>query len=509
MHFLGIDPNLPQKPRRAEHTILIPYFGEISAMTHEGIDKHVLVADRAYPMNEDAYGIFIDSKERPVIIVADGLGGYEAGEVASARAIEGAFSVLASGEKSLGEAFMNGHREIQFYNSTRIAEWNSGGQIGPQPTLAKSVAAAARVNLDGSVEVALTGDARIWVLRPRVSGAYQVIDPYPPDSLTGNLLASGILKSILEMNAHPNSNEVAGCLGHKNEPRLVEEFGYQEFWARNPDEYQILNSYLSLPSSNGVRVPYRLRKGDSLLLMSDGVAELFDPELLAETIRDQTTAEGIRTAIEKKTYELLSLYQSQAFGMMKGQLKELPDGRFIDSQGGIYNSSSPIKRVVANVGPDNVVMAVYTHQRETPEGEPIAVFTPLEARAKELRTRPTPAANMAVRSLPPQFLSVFREFKDKILPQLKESPSGDDGMHRGSYQLFRKGENYDLVAEKDIVIPMDGESLGTLNFTVFLGDLAPGQSRLEFTAEPIQQGSIPPEVIAMFVDISNRQRRPQ
>src|SRR5262249_3028956 len=153
-----------------------------------------------------------DAQGRPVLIVADGVGYYGHGDLASQLAVEGALSTVTDGQNNLGEALVVAHRHIKEQNRIRFEDWQLGGKKGESPPEASSVASMVRINPDGTVEVGMVGDTRIWVLRPQDSGSYQVFETYYPDSLVGDLMNRGSIDDILHMHAHPKASEVSGML---------------------------------------------------------------------------------------------------------------------------------------------------------------------------------------------------------------------------------------------------------------------------------------------------------
>jgi serine/threonine protein phosphatase PrpC len=492
--FMALDPNTPGQTRQGRHRVFIPDFGEVSAFTHEGIDKHVLLGHSSTPVNEDGYGFMVDAQGRPVLIVADGLGYYGLGDLASAQAVEGALGSVAEGEGSLGEALTLAHRNIQEQNLIRLRGWETSGREGPEPPKAASVASMVRIDADGKVEVGVVGDTRIWVLRPQASGNYRVFETYYPDSVVGDLMANGSLDSILHMNAHPRASEVSGLLGRSLEPEIVEEFGYWNFWESSPGRFQILNTLLTLPKSNGgsgERVPFALEKGDSLLLMSDGVAELFDPEQLARVIQGERTADGIRRAVERESFRLLALWR-HTLELSIDQMAPLPDGRYIDSQGNLYSSERrSLSRFIGHVGPDNVTALVYTHGSEPPAEKPVQLSPGI---------RPTPPANLGVPRIDPRLVPLLVDFR-KMWSHLTPA---QDGNYEGGYFLIRDEQGaFHLVAEEQAVIPSPGEMVTIVDFKVVPRSSAEARGEFNFSVREGNQ-PLPPEVEDVFVLMRNR-----
>src|SRR5262249_21523416 len=144
--FLGIDDNKPGAPRRHRVKAIFDGSGEVAGFTHEGIDKGVLEGQRDSnnAVNEDGFGIDPEAK---IIVVADGMGGLGKGDQASAVGVQSVLDFAKT--MNLGEAFLGAHQAVR-------ANCEGGA----------CVASAVKIHPDGTVETAIAGDARLWVLRP-------------------------------------------------------------------------------------------------------------------------------------------------------------------------------------------------------------------------------------------------------------------------------------------------------------------------------------------------------
>src|SRR5262249_17818444 len=82
---------------------------------------------------------------------------------------------------------------------------------------------------------------------------------------------------------------------------------------------------------------------------------------MAEIIRGQAGADGIRRAIQNETEARLRLYQNVALSVPDGERREISEGaflgNFIDNSGNIYNWHTG-GNLLGHVGPDNVVAVV-------------------------------------------------------------------------------------------------------------------------------------------------------
>jgi protein phosphatase len=153
--------------------------------------------------NEDAFSIFLDP-DRCLVIVADGVGGHHAGEVASRLAVRSLRQFLLT-ERETGEeediketlkaAFASAHQEI-------IQE------------------AAENDNLSGMATTVVLGlfqNSQLYVAHVGDSRAYQVVSrrltPLTQDhSLVAAMLKSGIINPQQAQN-HSMKNIITQCLG--------------------------------------------------------------------------------------------------------------------------------------------------------------------------------------------------------------------------------------------------------------------------------------------------------
>lgn len=197
---------------------------------------------RVRTINQDHYLAEVLAPGVALLGVADGMGGYEAGEVASALAIEH-LRRLASAKplpteqpelllEQLKRAFLEANQAIL------------AGQADPhQAHMGTTLTAALVVN--ASIFVVHTGDSRLYLISQ--GQITQVTDDH---SVVGELVKSGGLTEE-EARVHPQRNLLTSALGSSRPPRL--------------DHYQLT-----------------WQPGDTLLLCSDGLTNhVFADELLA------------------------------------------------------------------------------------------------------------------------------------------------------------------------------------------------------------------------------------
>lgn len=159
--------------------------------------------------NEDAYFVReTDSRDGPTLaqlVVADGMGGYAAGEVASRLAVEGAAEVLADGpfdSDALTRLFLTVDRRIRAY-----ADANSEGRaMGTTLTLAL---VREHMALIGHV-----GDSRAWLMH---EGQLQQITS--DHSRIGRLVRAGAI-SESDALGHPDANVLEQALGAGDSPEV-------------------------------------------------------------------------------------------------------------------------------------------------------------------------------------------------------------------------------------------------------------------------------------------------
>lgn len=176
--------------------------------------------------NEDDHGCFA---ELGMALVADGMGGHAAGEVAAQMAVVEIRNALAQGA-SIEDAILHAQEAI--------AEAATGERHGMGTTVVVVREA------EDVAEVAWCGDSRVYLWRRD-----QLIPVSDDHSLVGDLLRAALITPQMAR-VHPNRNIITNCLGSEfHGPQVVE-------------------------------VP--LEAGDVFLLCSDGLTdELTDEEIVA------------------------------------------------------------------------------------------------------------------------------------------------------------------------------------------------------------------------------------
>ena len=186
--------------------------------THEGRRKH----------NEDCF--FVDN-ELGLFVVADGVGGQDAGEIASDIVCTTIGESVRRGE-SLNAAILKANQAI----SDSVARGH--GRAGMASTI------VALLIKDELYEVAWLGDSRIYLW----DGKLKLISR--DHSLVESLLATGEI-SLEEAQSHPKKNVILAALGGGD-------------------------ANINIGRNGGI-----LRKGARFLLCSDGVSDVLSPASIA------------------------------------------------------------------------------------------------------------------------------------------------------------------------------------------------------------------------------------
>lgn len=184
--------------------------------------------------NEDAYVV-----RPPLFAVADGMGGAQAGELASKIAVEAMAAVAnGSGEERVTALIQEANRRVYERSSEDAAASGMGTTI-----------TAALVGEDGRVAIGHVGDSRAYLLR----GAQ--LDQLTEDhSLVAELVRTGKL-SAAEAETHPQRSVITRALG--TDPDV------------DVDTFTI-----------------EARPGDLFLICSDGLTTMVDDDEILRTIEE-------------------------------------------------------------------------------------------------------------------------------------------------------------------------------------------------------------------------------
>ncbi len=226
----------------AEHTNGVPTADlalDVGSSTHTGLRRRA---------NEDSF-----LAEAPIFLVADGMGGHEAGEVASGLAVD-AFSVLV-GSASLEPADIRSAFDTAHDSITALA--HSG-----QRRAGTTVSGVALAESDGQAYwlVFNLGDSRTYRLS---EGELEQISV--DHSVVQELLDEGELDRAAAA-SHPDRNVITRALGAGG--------------AFQPD-------YWLVP----------VESGDRILICSDGVSGELDDEVIARALREEPRPQDAATRL--------------------------------------------------------------------------------------------------------------------------------------------------------------------------------------------------------------------
>ena len=151
--------------------------------------------------NEDAH-----IAEQNLFAVADGMGGHNAGEVASAMAIEHLRNVAISGVSS-AEAFAQVVRELNSAIYTSATSTTDQRGMGTTLTAAALLAPTNNMDQPSQIVIANVGDSRTYLLRSGELRQMSVDHSYVQELVTEGLL------TVDEARTHPRRNIVTRALG--------------------------------------------------------------------------------------------------------------------------------------------------------------------------------------------------------------------------------------------------------------------------------------------------------
>lgn len=240
---------------------------------------------RIRPLNEDSVCVVIP--ENPEIfnakgvlmVVADGMGGHEGGEVASSMAVERVKAQYYCGDsnpaRALAAAFNRANQDVYDYA-------RSHPKLAGMGTTCTAVAV-----VGGRAWLAHVGDSRIYLVRE--GGAYRMTQDH---SATMELVNRGLL-TLAEADHHEERNVILRALGTHERLEVAT-------WKN----------------------PFPLRAGDWMVLCSDGLYQTIpDDELADLCTRQGTSAQAcdalLRAALDRDGTDnitVAALYVSPASG---------------------------------------------------------------------------------------------------------------------------------------------------------------------------------------------------
>jgi serine/threonine protein phosphatase PrpC len=218
--------------------------------------------------NEDSCGHWVEGPGAVVFAVADGVGGYAGGEIASKMAIEIVLQSFSTSPREWGPA-KRLHRAVQTAN---IEVYNFALTV---PELRRMATTLTAVSVDNGVLSAThIGDCRLHLFR-----GGRVTQITKDHTMVGERVRMGLMTEA-RAKVHPDRSMLLRSLGH---------------------ELIVSIDRISMP----------LRKGDELLLCSDGMYNVFETNELMSLTREFSAEDAcrklIRTANQRGTGDNLTV----------------------------------------------------------------------------------------------------------------------------------------------------------------------------------------------------------
>ncbi len=153
--------------------------------------------------NEDSCGHFIDSADTAVFAVADGVGGYEGGEIASAMAVE----ITMQAWRESPPAWGAGKRLFRAVQQANIEIYNRAIAVPELRSMCTTLTAVAVER--GMLSAAHVGDCRLYLMRDG-----KVVQLTKDHTVTGERVRMGLLTEEAARN-HPKRSSLQRSLGRE------------------------------------------------------------------------------------------------------------------------------------------------------------------------------------------------------------------------------------------------------------------------------------------------------
>ncbi len=231
-------PSTPQKPRS--------YAVDASFRTDVGCSRE---------LNEDTAAVIqpceneLLASKGTLAIIADGMGGHSAGEVASRIAVDIVGHSYYHSNKPPQEALVDAVREAN--NAIHDAAKQNGGLKGMGTTC------TALALHDQAAIHAQVGDSRLYLVRD--GGAYQLSEDH---SLVMQMVKDGVL-SLEEARFHPDRNVIIRALGRQGTVEVAS-------WDK----------------------PFPVKADDRFVLCSDGLYDVVEDDEIARTVASNASTEA-------------------------------------------------------------------------------------------------------------------------------------------------------------------------------------------------------------------------
>lgn len=205
-------------------------------------------------INQDAY-FYLEDKILPIFIVADGMGGHKAGEVASNTAISTVVSHYQANKQKIidGKMFIPEfiNESVSLANEKLIYESENDDELkGMGTTITMCLV------LDRELYIGHVGDSRAYLLRDD-----KLTQLTQDHSLVGELLRTGSITKEEAIN-HPKKNVILRAIGSDKELKT-------DVFTRD------------------------LEAGDRIVLCTDGLTNMVSEERILETITEEENSSEV------------------------------------------------------------------------------------------------------------------------------------------------------------------------------------------------------------------------
>lgn len=216
-------------------------------------------------INQDAY-FYLEDERLPIFIIADGMGGHKAGEVASNTAISTIISYYEKNKESIinKEKFIPEfiNESIALANEKLIEESENDEELkGMGTTITMCIV------LEQEIYIGHVGDSRAYLLRDN-----ELIQITQDHSLVGELLRTGSITKEEAIN-HPKKNIILRALGTNADLKV-------DIFTRD------------------------LKKDDKIILCTDGLTNMVSEERIKDTVINKEDQSSVCTELVNISNEL-------------------------------------------------------------------------------------------------------------------------------------------------------------------------------------------------------------
>lgn len=236
--------------------------------------------------NEDYCGHFVEAPDAVIFAVADGIGGYDGGEVASKMAVELTLDSFGKSPREWGVA----KRLSRAVQSANIEVYNFAQTVPELRRMGTTLTAVAV--FDGVLTAAHIGDCRLYLLR-----AGKITQMTKDHTVVGERVRMGLM-SEERARHHPERSALLRSVGRE-----------------------------LIASVDRITMPLLL--GDELILCSDGLYSVIDSEELVNLTREFSAAEACRRLVENANS------RGTADNLTVAYFKQLAPTRAIDPPSGL------------------------------------------------------------------------------------------------------------------------------------------------------------------------------